>query len=95
MSLKDYVWACDPIGSLLFVSSATLMLLALDWAGGAYRWSDPHVAGPLTVGLVLLLCFALYGKHHRVGHEKVGTEHLQNGKGDRMDWWLTYSSIRM
>lgn len=36
MSLRQYVWAVDPIGSVLFVSSATLMLLALDWAGGAY-----------------------------------------------------------
>lgn len=36
MSLRQYVWAIDPIGSVLFVSSATLMLLALDWAGGAY-----------------------------------------------------------
>ncbi|KAG8157455.1 hypothetical protein KVR01_012839 [Diaporthe batatas] len=33
MRLKDYIWACDPIGSTLFVCSATLMLLALDWVG--------------------------------------------------------------
>lgn len=62
MSLSQYVWACDPIGSLLFVGSATLMLLALDWAGGAYTWSDAHVVTPLTVGLVLLIAFAGYGK---------------------------------
>ena len=62
MSLKQIIWACDPIGSGLFMSSATLMLLALDWAGGAYTWSDPHVIGTLTVGLVLLVCFSGYGK---------------------------------
>lgn len=36
MSLKGYIWAIDPIGSLLFAASAALMLLGLDWAGGAY-----------------------------------------------------------
>jgi hypothetical protein len=62
LSLKEYIWACDPVGSILFVTSATLMLLALDWVGGAYAWSDPHVAVPLSLGLALLVLFALYGK---------------------------------
>ncbi|KAK5630332.1 hypothetical protein RRF57_006047 [Xylaria bambusicola] len=60
MSIKEYIWACDPIGSCLFISSATLLLLALDWAGGAYSWSNPHVAVPLSLGLVLLAAFAGY-----------------------------------
>ncbi|KAI1121624.1 major facilitator superfamily domain-containing protein [Nemania abortiva] len=58
--LRDYVWACDPIGSSLFISSATLLLLALDWAGGAYAWSDAHVAVPLSLGLALLVGFVGY-----------------------------------
>lgn len=58
------VWACDPIGSLLFIVSATLMLLALDWAGGVYKWHDAHVVAPLTVGLVALVGFAAYGKQN-------------------------------
>ncbi|CAK7213693.1 hypothetical protein SBRCBS47491_001892 [Sporothrix bragantina] len=60
MTVWDYVWACDPIGSLLFVASATLMLLALDWGGGTYSWSNAHVAAPLAVGLVLLVLFGVY-----------------------------------
>ncbi|KAI1499562.1 major facilitator superfamily domain-containing protein [Biscogniauxia marginata] len=59
-SLREYVWACDPIGSSLFISSATLMLLGLDWAGGAYPWSNPHVAAPVSLGLALLVGFVLY-----------------------------------
>lgn len=60
MSFKECVWAIDPIGSLLFVGAATLLLLALDWAGGAYSWHDAQVAAPLAIGLGLLLVFCLY-----------------------------------
>ncbi len=61
MKWTKVIWTCDPIGSVLFIVSATLMLLALDWAGGAYPWHDAHVVAPLTVGLVCLLAFGLYG----------------------------------
>jgi MFS family permease len=61
LSWGKTAWACDPIGSLLFIVSATLMLLALDWAGGVYSWGDAHVAAPLTVGLVCLVLFGVYG----------------------------------
>lgn len=57
---KYYFWACDPIGSLLFIVSATLMLLALNWAGGRYKWSSSHVAAPLGVGIAFLIAFCLY-----------------------------------
>jgi hypothetical protein len=62
MSLKRLAWACDPIGSLLFIISATLMLLSLDWAGGVYPWHDKHVVAPLTIGLVTLVAFGVYGE---------------------------------
>lgn len=62
MTISEYIWACDPIGSVLAVTSVTLMLLALDWLGGAYAASDPHVAAPLSIGLVCLVPFAIYGK---------------------------------
>lgn len=71
MSVKDYIWACDPIGSVLFISSSTLILLALDWAAGTYPWSDAHVVAPLVIGCVLLIIFGLYGKHpHRHPHRQ-------------------------
>lgn len=62
MSLQNIIWACDPIGSLLFIVSATSMLLALDWAGGVYPWHDVHIVAPLTIGLVSLVAFCLYGR---------------------------------
>ncbi len=60
LNVKQILWAVDPVGSILFVSSATLLLLGLDWAGGAYAWSDAHVAAPLGLGLGLLLLFGFY-----------------------------------
>ncbi|KAH7126497.1 major facilitator superfamily domain-containing protein [Dactylonectria estremocensis] len=60
LSVKDILWACDPVGSVLFISSVSLMLLALNWSGGTYPWSDAHVIAPLAVGLALLVMFGLY-----------------------------------
>lgn len=57
MSLREYLWVIDPVGAVLLIISATLMLLALDSAGRAYEWHDAHVAVPLKTGLVLLVAF--------------------------------------
>ena len=61
MSFKQYFWLIDPVGSLLYMAGATLILIALNWAGGKYAWSSAFVAAPLTIGLVILALFGLYG----------------------------------
>lgn len=61
LSLKQYILAVDPVGSGLFIVGATLTLLAFDWLGGSYQASDVHFIAPLTIGLVGLLAFSLYG----------------------------------
>ncbi|KAJ2896245.1 hypothetical protein MKZ38_005739 [Zalerion maritima] len=60
ITLKEIVWICDPIGSVLFILGATLTLLAMDWASGTYDGSDPHIVAPLTIGLVILAAFCAY-----------------------------------
>jgi len=60
MSIKEYIWAMDPIGSFLFVTGCTLMLLGLDWTGGAYPWKSTHVAVPIGVGGLLFIAFCIY-----------------------------------
>ncbi|KEF51203.1 uncharacterized protein A1O9_12706 [Exophiala aquamarina CBS 119918] len=59
-SWKQVIWACDPWGSLFFVFGCTLLLLAMDWASGAYEWSDAQVAAPLALGFVCLIAFGVY-----------------------------------
>jgi MFS family permease len=62
MSMKEYLWSLDPVGLFLFISGSTLTLLALDWAGSAFPWANAHVSANLTIGLVLLVLFCLYGE---------------------------------
>lgn len=65
MSLRSTIWACDPIGSSLFVGGSTVVLMGLNWASGSYAWSNAHVAAPLAIGLACLVAFALYGEKLR------------------------------
>jgi hypothetical protein len=60
MSFKQWTWACDPIGCFLIIVAATLLLLSLNWAGGAYKWSNPHVYANLVVGVIFLIAFCIY-----------------------------------
>ena len=62
MTFKQLFWKCDPIGSFFFMGACALLLLGLNWAGGKFAWSDPHVAATVGVGLFLLVCFCLYGR---------------------------------
>lgn len=61
---KQTLWLCDPVGSFLFITGSTLTLMALNWSGTTYAWSNPRVAALLAIGLSLLLGFCLYGKGH-------------------------------
>lgn len=51
------------------------MLLALDWAGGDYAWPSATVLAPLTIGIVLLVLFSLYGKSTPLPVEGLTEEH--------------------
>ena len=92
MSFKEWMWACDPVGSLLLVAAATLMLLALNWAGGAYPWSNPHVCANLVVGIVLFIAFCLYGNKHCIKTSESEADIVQNGRADLMASSPTSSS---
>ncbi|KAF2845357.1 MFS general substrate transporter [Plenodomus tracheiphilus IPT5] len=99
MSFKQWSWACDPIGSLLLISSATLMLLALNWAGGAYKWSNPHVCANLVVGIVLFIAFCLYEWKGRsdgiVAHVffSTGPNFWLSTFAFAIEGWIYYSAI--
>ncbi|KAH8921382.1 MFS general substrate transporter [Atractiella rhizophila] len=59
MTIRELIWAVDPIGCLLLIGGSTLCLIALDWTS-TYHWSDPHVVAPLVIGILMLLGFGIY-----------------------------------
>ncbi|TVY50544.1 Trichothecene efflux pump TRI12 [Lachnellula cervina] len=99
MSFKKVVWACDPIGSFLFISGATLALIALDWAGGVYPWHDKHVVAPLVIGVVTLVAFAVYEWKGRddglVAHVffKSGPNFALSVFAFAVEGWIFYSAV--
>ncbi|KAI4645508.1 uncharacterized protein J4E78_009421 [Alternaria triticimaculans] len=99
MGYKEWMWACDPVGSLLLVAAATLMLLALNWAGGAYPWSNPHVCANLVVGIVLFIAFCLYEWKGRsdgiVAHVffSTGPNFWLSTFAFAIEGWIYYSAI--
>ncbi|CAG9989463.1 unnamed protein product [Clonostachys byssicola] len=59
LSLRRLSEKADIYGTALFVPAFTLLILALQWGGTKYQWSDWRVILPLVFCLVLLLVFAL------------------------------------
>jgi hypothetical protein len=45
----------DVIGNSILIGATFAILYALTYGGTRYTWSDPHIAAPLTIGLVGLV----------------------------------------
>lgn len=56
---KENVLRFDPIGTILFAPSIICLLLALQWGGTTYSWSDGRIIALLVVFAVLLLGFGI------------------------------------
>ncbi|KAH0842268.1 hypothetical protein AYO21_00113 [Fonsecaea monophora] len=56
---QDYVLRFDPIGTILFPPSIICLLLALQWGGTTYKWSDGRIIALLVMFGVLLLGFGI------------------------------------
>ncbi|TVY13023.1 Trichothecene efflux pump TRI12 [Lachnellula arida] len=99
MSWGEVGWACDPIGSFLFIGGATLALVALDWAGGVYPWHDRHVVAPLVIGIATLVAFAVYEWKGRddglVAHVffKSGPNFALSVFAFAVEGWIFYSAV--
>jgi hypothetical protein len=95
MKPLEYIWSLDPIGCALFVAGSTLVILALDWTGGTYPWSNAHIGAPLGVGLALLIGFGVYGKtadHKLPAHVLIS---MQSGKAAKMGLSLTSENTKL
>ncbi|KAH8697990.1 MFS transporter [Talaromyces proteolyticus] len=63
MQPKQKGWAIlsqfDPVGTILFVASIICLLIALQWGGTQYQWSDSRMIALLTVFSVLLVAWVV------------------------------------
>ena len=53
----DQVKQLDPIGAVFFVSGIVCLLLALQWAGSTYPWSDGRIIALLVLFGLLIIAF--------------------------------------
>ncbi|KAL5394132.1 hypothetical protein PMIN03_004963 [Paraphaeosphaeria minitans] len=56
-TLKEYILRFDPIGTILFAPSIICLLIALQWGGTTYAWSNGRIIALLVIFGVLLLGF--------------------------------------
>ncbi|KAL9093239.1 MAG: hypothetical protein Q9159_000416 [Coniocarpon cinnabarinum] len=56
---REQVKRLDPLGNILFMPAVVCLLLALQWGGTKYPWSDGRIISLLVVfGVLLILWFA-------------------------------------
>ncbi len=60
LTWKERVRQIDYIGNATLIVSTVLILYVLTYAGSKYSWSNPQMIALLTVGLGLLVIFAVY-----------------------------------
>ncbi|KAI9689822.1 MAG: hypothetical protein M1822_009704, partial [Bathelium mastoideum] len=56
-TLKEQIIQLDPIGTAVFLPGIVCILLALQWGGTTYPWSNAHVVALLVLGVVLIIAF--------------------------------------
>lgn len=54
---KQQLIQLDPIGTLFFLPGCVCLLLALEWGGSTYRWSNARIIVLLILAFLLLLGF--------------------------------------
>ncbi|KAL9044523.1 MAG: hypothetical protein Q9214_002341 [Letrouitia sp. 1 TL-2023] len=53
------LWSLDPLGQMLFLPSIICVLIALQWAGTEYAWSNARVIVLMVFFVILLVAFII------------------------------------
>ncbi|KAF2835490.1 MFS general substrate transporter [Patellaria atrata CBS 101060] len=57
MTFKEKMIQLDPLGTVIFMPSIVCLLLALQWGGAKYAWSDGRIIALLVIFSITLLVF--------------------------------------
>ncbi|KAF2758457.1 MFS general substrate transporter [Pseudovirgaria hyperparasitica] len=57
LTIPQQLLKLDPIGNAFFVPGIVCLLLALQWGGGSYPWSNPRIIALLVLAPILLITF--------------------------------------
>ncbi|EXJ64936.1 hypothetical protein A1O7_01275 [Cladophialophora yegresii CBS 114405] len=57
LSVMSQLKRLDPVGVLFFIPSIVCLILALQWGGSIYSWSEPKVVGLLVTFSILFVAF--------------------------------------
>lgn len=58
-STREKILQLDPLGTLCFLPALICLLLALEWGGSTYAWSNGRIIALLVLFCVLLIAFGL------------------------------------
>ncbi|KAJ7056685.1 putative MFS multidrug transporter [Mycena amicta] len=59
MTLWARINQFDPLGTIVFIPSIVSLLLALQWGGSKYDWSNPRIIALFVVFAVLIIAFVV------------------------------------
>ena len=59
LPIREKMKQLDPLGNVLFLTSIICLLLALQWGGSTYPWSDGRIIALLVLFGLLFLCFLI------------------------------------
>ncbi|GAB7344585.1 hypothetical protein MBLNU457_3081t1 [Dothideomycetes sp. NU457] len=58
-STREKILQLDPLGTVCFIPALICLLLALQWGGSTYAWSDGRIIACLVLFAVLLIAFCV------------------------------------
>jgi MFS family permease len=64
-TVKARILQLDPVGTLLFLPGIICLLIALQWGGTKYPWSDGRIIALLVVFAILILLFIVVQIHNK------------------------------
>ena len=89
-SLFDQIMRFDPIGNVLFISAIICLLLALQWGGTTYDWSNGRIVALFV--LFGLLFIAFIAVQVWLGEKATGNSHTLQTPSSSFPSLLTYLS---